>query len=292
MRRFVVYSRSRASAWVLTSYLFIDTLSGELALAVVGTALVIAFGQHGLCNKLLSQRTLVYIGKISYSLYLWHWPVLVLAKHLGFDWPGVADKVVLVCTTSVLAIVTYHLIEKPTRRRNGIVPAIMTSGVLVAAAALGMAVSPRFYDTSPFSKGIYVVHNCHPGNPTYDHNPRLFATTLVDNHSWTPNAYCTEGIRIGDPTNDPDVVLLGDSHGCMWSGPIRTVLEELGIPGTFFCIDGCGPFLTIPPTGERRGFEMTADETLQFDRARLECLEKWKPKLVIVAARWKLSLPD
>ena len=50
---------------VALSYLFFDTLSGGLGLAVVGTALIIAFGQTGLCNKLLSQRPVVHVGKIS-----------------------------------------------------------------------------------------------------------------------------------------------------------------------------------------------------------------------------------
>ena len=76
---------------VIASYLFVDKLSAGLGLGVVGAAMIIAFGQTGLCNKLLSQRSVVHIGKISYSLYLWHWPVLVLAKHIGLNWPGISD---------------------------------------------------------------------------------------------------------------------------------------------------------------------------------------------------------
>jgi len=132
---------------ITVSYFSVDTLSIGLALTVFGTALFIAFGQTGVCFKVLSQPQVVHVGKISYSLYLWHWPVLVLAKPLGIDWPGVTDKALLALVIYILAFGTYHLVEKPTRRRTHLIPAIIAAGSLVAGCAFYMALVPRTYES-------------------------------------------------------------------------------------------------------------------------------------------------
>lgn len=72
---------------VLISYLFIGRKGGTsffLFVPVFGTVLIIASTGHSnnILKHILSVSPLVYIGKISYSLYLWHWPILCFSKHL------------------------------------------------------------------------------------------------------------------------------------------------------------------------------------------------------------------
>ena len=140
---------------IVLAYLFFHTLNAGLGLAVFGTALIIAFGQTGLCNVVLSKRSFVHVGKLSYSLYLWHWPVLVLAEPLGLDWPGFSGKLILAFTTYLLALGTYHLVEKTTRRRHGVVPTTLASGVAVISVAAWMGFIPRTY--TPSGSGGFVT---------------------------------------------------------------------------------------------------------------------------------------
>lgn len=58
---------------------------GDLIIPVAGTLLVVAFANHatGLGKRFLTAPPVVYTGKISYSLYLWHWPILLLARSMG-----------------------------------------------------------------------------------------------------------------------------------------------------------------------------------------------------------------
>lgn len=269
---------------VLASYLFIDKPSGGSALPVVGTGLIIAFGQTGICNKLLSHRAVVHTGKISYSLYLWHWPVLVFAKHLGLEWPGVSDTVILGVAIYVLSLATYHFVERPTRRRNGIVPLILLSGILVAFAALGMAWTPRFYDTSQFDEGKYISYNVTPNKSI---NAAKSGTIVIEWPGYKPDAYYKGGIRVGDESVSPAIVVLGDSHAVMWSDAVALIAQEEEISTAFYCMSGVSPFVEIPPTGKGAAFRITKGQKLQFDEARLRDLEKWKPKLVIIAMAWK-----
>ena len=80
---------------------------------VLGTTLVIAAGSATALNRILAWRPLVAIGLISYPLYLWHWPLLVLFRE---DYPFARGFILSVVTGSVLlAAATYLLIERPLR---------------------------------------------------------------------------------------------------------------------------------------------------------------------------------
>lgn len=275
---------------VVTAYLLLAKPNGGLAMAVIGSALIIAFGQAGPCNWLLSNRLAVHIGEISYSLYLWHWPVLVLAKPLWLDWPGISDRVLLVLITYLLAYGTYQLIEKPTRRRKGMVPGILVSSALVAVAAFAMAwTTPKYYDTSQFDNPRWSAYNCHPRwkSPSGED---AFINTLIENPGYNADTFSSgEGLRAGNDLAPPEIIVFGDSHGSMWSAAIADIAGEFNLAAAFFVMDYPEkPFFNVPPKLGSKTVKLSAVENLEFDRARLHAIEKWKPKLVIIAARWEL----
>ena len=276
-------------AIVFLSYLFFDTLSAGLGLAVVGTALIISFGTTGVCNKLLSLPPMIHIGKLSYSLYLWHWPVIVFAEPAGIDWAGPTDRVALVVAIYLLAFVTYQLIEKPTRRKNGIVPPVLISGVLVAGVAAGIAfLFPSYWDTTAYSEPRYITFDCNPNQEGLEFPPRpyqrldfpRFATTILENPEYRPDAFNGEGIRIGDRSQPAEIVVVGDSHGCMWSDAIATVAKEDDLNTAFYCWRGTNPFAKDSLSSE------FGKQEVQFHNAKLSHIDKWKPKLVIVGKSW------
>ena len=85
-------------------------------LPVGGTALLIAAGPRAIVNRtLLSQRIVVWIGLISYPLYLWHWPVLSFAHIILGAVPSVAVRWSLLAVSVLLATITYRAIERPIR---------------------------------------------------------------------------------------------------------------------------------------------------------------------------------
>ncbi|WP_323113604.1 acyltransferase family protein [Pseudomonas guariconensis] len=72
-------------------------------------------GQVGITSRLLSWSPLVFIGTISYSLYLWHWPVIAIVDYLGFEkTPAILAGYFI--ASFALGITSYYLIEKPLRR--------------------------------------------------------------------------------------------------------------------------------------------------------------------------------
>ena len=85
----------------------------------VGAALVIAAGKDGLINRyILSLKPIVFIGLISYPLYLWHWPLLAFPFIVFGAEPDFSVQMSAVVASFIFAAVTYSLIENPIRRRN------------------------------------------------------------------------------------------------------------------------------------------------------------------------------
>jgi len=106
-------------AWAGLTFDAATKFPGHLALLpVVGTALLILFNQKvGVLNKFFGSKRLVYLGDISYSLYLWHWPLIVFAKAI---WPNSSSAVLIAAATLSLvpADLSYRLVESRFRGRT------------------------------------------------------------------------------------------------------------------------------------------------------------------------------
>jgi peptidoglycan/LPS O-acetylase OafA/YrhL len=106
-------------------------------LPVLGAASCIAAGPGGVLNKyLLSNRVMVWIGLISYPLYLWHWPLLSYARIVTGGEPPLQLRIVLVVASVVLAWATYRFLERFVKLHLS--PAILR-GLAGAGAALALA---------------------------------------------------------------------------------------------------------------------------------------------------------
>lgn len=84
----------------------------------LGAALIIYTGQHeSIIKKILSLKPIVIVGLLSYSLYLWHWPLFAVARYIGV-FNTELQKGSLLALTLLLSIISYFLIEKPLRRKR------------------------------------------------------------------------------------------------------------------------------------------------------------------------------
>lgn len=123
-----------------------STFPGVGALApVFGTALVLYGGatDGGPVSGFLARPTMRYLGHISYSLYLWHWPVAAFVRSSVWGELTVWHQVLMFVLTALLSVASYHLVEDPLRHGAGLPRRrILQLGVasLVALIAVGGAV--------------------------------------------------------------------------------------------------------------------------------------------------------
>ncbi|HEX5738468.1 MAG TPA: acyltransferase family protein [Hydrogenophaga sp.] len=123
-------------------------------LPTLGTVLLIAAGPNTYLNRtLLASKPMVWVGLISYPLYLWHWPLLTFAHLRAGETPAWTTQLTWVAVSVLLAWLTYRLIEKPVRfgqfNRRAVTAALCTAMVGVAAAGTTIQQREGFDDRYP-----------------------------------------------------------------------------------------------------------------------------------------------
>jgi peptidoglycan/LPS O-acetylase OafA/YrhL len=112
---------------------------------VAGTVLVIAsgFADPGAAPvRAISLRAMTFIGLISYSWYLWHWPMISLARIAQFGDPWIARDLLMAALSFGLAVATYYIVEVPARRlREGLDLARAGRSVVVKGIAASVALA-------------------------------------------------------------------------------------------------------------------------------------------------------
>lgn len=203
--------RSAIGATLLALGLLLITRQTEFpgwwaVLPAVGTALMISAGMRAWLNRrLLSNRALVWIGLISYPLYLWHWPLLSFSRILQGQTASPVVRLGCVAAAVALAWLTYTLVEKPVRfGMRGRQKTIALFASMSAICALGLA--GFFADGWPQRMRIHPVTGAslfepNPHEPFHDKEcDRLF-----------PMFKDFSACLLSKPAR-PDVLLLGDSH--------------------------------------------------------------------------------
>ena len=111
---------------------------GKLALLpVVATALVLMAGQHAHWGpqRILSLRPLQWIGARSYSIYLWHWPVLIIAESHAARALTVTERLIAIAASVIAASLSHHFLENPVRHSVSLQAkprlALMVGGALI-----------------------------------------------------------------------------------------------------------------------------------------------------------------
>jgi peptidoglycan/LPS O-acetylase OafA/YrhL len=194
---------------------------GGLLIAVaVAAVLVIApvtMDQRGPVAIVLAWRPLVWLGTISYGVYLWHWPIFLALNGERTGWSGYSLFGVRCAATLVVSAVSWWLIEQPIRRWRPVwVPLLPLAGATVASAAavtmLVLPVGPRSggpLDASlpPGVSPVAVVSPSPPGGPAravaqQDSRRPFTVSVFGDSIGWTLMHYlpATPGFQFIDHT--------------------------------------------------------------------------------------------
>lgn len=261
-------------ALVLASFVLISDgyrYPGFYALApTLGAALVIwQTPQSNVILKLLSARPLVAIGLISYPLYLWHWPALVLLAIATGETPHWAARLIALALCLALAWLTWRYVEVPVRssRSRHLVPVIGVATLALCAPLLAAFFSGRNAvrdDLEPEAAELRAL-------PLIDAACEKYARGLN-------SPYC----RLHDPNRAPSIALVGDSHADHLSIGLATALARSQENMIQLGDNGCPPLYGVlrPDLGYQRCLAM--QRVLDFVLA--------DPNIhtVVLAARWPM----
>jgi peptidoglycan/LPS O-acetylase OafA/YrhL len=278
-----------------------------VAVPVVGAALVIAGGtvasRYG-AESLLRLWPFRQLGRLSYSLYLWHWPILILAaQNAGATSLPVTRNLLWLLVALGLSIITYFAIENPIRHsaplnRNrllsiglgiALIAATLTVGAVErsvhAAPAAPEAASATSTKGTASAAAVASLVASAPKIHTLPANldPPLGVSVL----GWPYASACWPGpsgtsappCLFGDPHGTRSMVVVGDSHSQMWFYTINAIAKKAHWKLWYLSKSYC-PAALLPFTKDQLGHEYTTCNTWhQFVINRINHLD---PDMVVV----------
>jgi len=244
---------------------------GATALApVLGSALIILAGSAGgsAVTRHLGAKPFVFIGLISYSLYLWHWPLIVFTKYVTGEELSPTAAVVLAAVSLLLAWLSYRFVERPFRRKEAFSRRAVFASSGVAGFVLGT---------------VFVVALAAKGYP--DRFPQHVVALDQARSPEVPFKSC-DGKPLANPgdcrfgTGKPTTLLWGDSHMLAWAPAFEKALAADESTAILAVASACPPIFEPRWLPHDDRCVQRANETRSFLNARPEV------STVILSARW------
>lgn len=248
-------------------------------LPVLGSAFVIYGGMdtQTYIRKLLGAAPLVFIGKISYSLYLWHWPLLVMGKYYLIREPTTLDVLYWLLITFTISILSWKFIETPFRASERWTTN-KTYGFGIGAIVITGLISGIIYINEGFPQRFPSIQT-----ESNDDPERVRWGQCITEHKKEPPAevsLCT----IGSENAQPEFLLWGDSHSRAVAPAVNNSASAFGVTGYYSAMPGCPPLLGIDRQDQFLGSCSTYNDML------IEFLQEHPEiKTVILAGRWSIS---
>jgi peptidoglycan/LPS O-acetylase OafA/YrhL len=277
-----------------------------VAVPVVGSALVIAAG----CAQprwgpevVLRVGPMQFLGRMSYSWYLWHWPALLLLPAALDRDPDTQTALVAVIGSLALAVLTHRCVEEPFRSNAGFARhpqrgIIVGSGLIAVATTTALVVGAII--VVPTSAGTVatpsvaltpaaVVEATRATTLPSDLTPPLESALrdqapthgcFIEYAGTAPNL--TDDCVFGDPNGKRTMVLLGDSHAAQWAGAVFRWASQHGWKVWFIGKSSCQPGWYpdfIAPALHRLYTECNS-----FREAAFAFIQQLRPELVVVGS--------
>lgn len=245
----------------------------------IATAMIIFAGQTRglLTSRLLSVWPAQFFGKISYSMYLWHWPLIVFYKIQYTAAPDKFEKIGLLVASIVLGYLSWRFIESTMRYKAGRTTQLrpiytsLAFSVLISAFGFYFAVSDGL--KFRFSEQQLFLSHYIDYEPEDSREGTCFLSTRYARFDYFKKDVCVKF----DATK-PNYLLIGDSHAAHFYGALRSELGNVNL--TQVTSSGCRP--TIDFSG--------SDYCTSLMRwAYAELISKHHFDAIIVSGRWASS---
>ncbi len=252
-------------------------------LPTLGTVLVLFAGQqhNQLSHHLLSNNIASFFSKISYSLYLWHWPLIVFFKIHVMPDPDAANRLLLIAGSILLGYLGWRYIETPIRHMNLRKQPGLVIGAGVAASVGISLIGLTFVLTDGGKDRFSEAQLSYIDYLTYDASPYYRTDTCFLTSNSNDISDFQKDICVSYHFSKPNVLLIGDSHGAQYFHALKESLPSVEFSQVN--ASGCRPLVNYQ--GEER---CTVLMRLAFEQYARE----YKFDAIILAGRWETEDMD
>lgn len=256
--------------------------------ASLGLVVGVDLGPDGWFRTALGAPPIAALGRLSYSLYLWHWPLIVFAPVAAVRWgaPVLAQRWALASATVALALISYFVIERPVRFR--LVPAapkwmVISVGLLLSSTVAAVGIPFLQPQDSFATEALAAVgDSAPPGRCPY------FREQWGSPSTSEPCVY-----RQGGPFT---VALVGDSHAQQWQPAIAVLAERYDLTVLRVTRRGCPVNAITVQSFDDQGLPHSDLACTQWrNRVYAQLIDRYDPDLVYAETRsheWAFESPD
>jgi peptidoglycan/LPS O-acetylase OafA/YrhL len=224
-------------------------------------------------NDLSNNRLMQWLGAISYPLYLWHWPALVLPSSALGRPLQIRERLLCILSTIVLAHITSKFVEQPLRHRS--FSAKKTYGFFATTTAVSLLAGVAIASTA--SSVIKVKGTNYSFNlEQVVAKPAVYGDGCHVNYGEVESGDCTYGEK-GSATK---VVLYGDSHAAQWFPTLEVLAREKGFELISLTKSAC-PSVDVPRSDQGAYKNSECDKWRENSVKRIQ---KIKPTAVILSS--------
>jgi peptidoglycan/LPS O-acetylase OafA/YrhL len=253
---------------ISTNYYSISTALPSSTLMTIGIGLILSGGVpvNTLAGRFLTLKPIVFLGLISFSLYLWHWPILAFIRYFYIETPPVSVLIFGLLSTLALSYLSWKLIETPFRKirtEKSVFGFILVSYLLLLTVA-SITVFTDFFSSRHSSVANSIAS-------AIDSSYRCSISSL---RPYGGSKACLVGDLSG---KDYTVALVGNSHAQMYGPAYISVLKEANQRGLIVPLNGC-----LPTTDINTSTECLSRAIKNFEEVSSDA----KIKTVVIALTW------
>ncbi|MBA6417206.1 acyltransferase [Colwellia sp. 6M3] len=267
-----------ASSLWLTKY---HSFPGYNALySVLGTILII-YGTGGWVNRFLSTKAMVFTGNISYSLYLWHWPILVYLNYTSVELT-LKIQFASILATYIISILSWKYIEQPfrTMKQRNFRETVKKIYLLPTLVLIVISLTGILYKGYPqrFSPEIVKMDNA---LNSYSSHSRKGCHSPFRNSSEQPNPNCLVGEQ-NESQPKANVFIIGDSHANHFVPFLEVLIDDVSLLGMDYTLDQCVPVAELMWGTNAH----LAKKCQERNRLAYDYIEQNSFEFVVLAASW------
>ncbi len=249
----------------------------EVLTACIGTALFIysAGARDSLVTRLMATRPMVLMGQASYSLYLWHWPILAFGTYYILDESVVhGAKIALAFAAIPVAFLSWRYVEQPFRGRKS-----RFSRRAMFLGAAGVSAALALYG------GVVIALHGLPGR--FDETARRIIADDVKVHN-PCNGQSARSVaerklcKFGDPGARASIIVSGDSFSDMYYEALDGLARRHGAAGYLFSAAACRSYVLRP-------LEPADSKCVARNAEIRKLIRAMRPKAVVLIQRWSLA---
>jgi len=251
-------------------------------LVSIALLLVSSENRQLVVSKLLSNKVAVFLGSISYSTYVWHWPILSFYRYLYGPELAYLEASLLFIAIVFTGVLSYYFIETPIRKSQQTFNQAFTKCFLLPVIFIGILL---YLVVITHGKGLYIIGNSYEKalNQLKTDDRNTTEIQYICQYSRVDAINTKEDRCIINGTKEPKTLLWGDSNAAHFVGLVGEISAKEGFSFRNISHSGCAPILF---SIKESSLEYKEEDCLYSIEEISKVLNKYQT--VIVAAGWSL----